>query len=68
MIIVDTVKEVTDIEKCCRENGVPDVCLGRCKEESKITETREETEKCEKWLKDTRFGYDITLDCRGFVI
>ena len=41
-----------DQEKCCRENGVPDVCFGYCEKETKDDErTGVKTGICEKWFK-----------------
>ena len=43
-------EDVTDAEKCCRENGVLDVCFGFCLKEREKTGTRS-FGICGKWFK-----------------
>ena len=44
------IEDVTDAEKCCRENGVLDVCFGYCLKEREKTGSRS-FGICGKWLK-----------------
>ena len=44
------IEDVTDAEKCCRENGVLDVCFGYCLKEKEETGSRS-FGICDKWFK-----------------